>query len=422
MSRANPRNGQEGAAEAALFAALETAFGPDRTQPIGVAVSGGGDSLALMVLAVEGGWPVRAVTVNHGLRAEAAEEAALVAWLAASLGVPHQVLHWQHGGAIAGNLMEAAREARLALLAGWATGAGLSRVALAHTADDQAETLLMGLSRAAGLDGLSGLRPAFAVAGVTFLRPLLSAARADLRAILTRRGLVWAEDPTNADDRFTRARIRKALAGLAPLGLSSGALARSARNLAAARAALDRLATAAAPGVMTEAAGALRIDPAGWAALDPELARRLLAMAVGWLNGAPAHGPRAEVLEGLAEALAAGRPATGAGVRIICRASGLWLLREGRAMAAPVPAGQGAWDGRWSLEGPTAPGDRIGALGTAALAGLPDWRALALPREVLAATPALWRGETLQAAPLAGLSAGFSARCRPFEPLSKTTH
>jgi tRNA(Ile)-lysidine synthase len=400
----------EGAAEAALFAAVRAAFGPQRPDRVAVAVSGGGDSMALLALMRDaGGWQVQAVTVDHGLRPEAAEEAAMVARVCAGLGVAHQILRWDHGGAVAGNVMAAARAARLRLIGDWARGQGLGHVALAHTAQDQAETLLMGLGRAAGLDGLAGMRPLWRQDGLLWSRPLLAFGREALRDVLRARGLPWAEDPTNSDDRYLRARLRRALQHLAPLGLTVPALAASAAHLASARGALDRLAQAAGPQVAVARAGALRLDAAAFAALEPELARRVLIMALHWLAPAP-HGPRAAALARLQAAVAEGRAATLAGCRLIARREGLWLLREPRSLGAPVAAGQ-VWDGRWRLSGPAEAGDRIGPLGAEGLALAGGGQATGLPRAVLLVSPAVWRGGRLIAAPAAGFAQGWHADC-----------
>lgn len=428
MSRpGDPVTLTEGAAEAALFAALATAFPtPPTGGRRGVAVSGGGDSLALMHLmaraAAREGWALHAVTVDHRLRPEAAEEAALVARHCAALGVPHQVVAWQHGGTIAGNLMAAARQARYGLLAAWARDSGIAEVALAHTADDQAETLLMGLSRAAGLAGLSGMRPVWTEGGIRFHRPLLDISRASLRVWLVRQGLSWADDPSNSNPRYTRVKARQVLQALAPLGISAGGLAETARHLARAQAVLRRTTAGAAEALTRAEAGALRIDRAGFAALEPELGRLLLDAALRWLTG-EAHAPRAAALARLQAALAAGRAATLAGGRLVPRGAAVWLVREAKALG-PAVAPDALWDGRWRLTGgaESAPGLALAALGAEGLWACPDWREAGLPREVLQATPALWQGETLITAPLAGFGAGWQANLADAWPASILSH
>ena len=300
--------------------------------------------------------------------------------------------------------MDQARRARMALIAGWAEARGIGVVALGHTRDDVAETVLMGLSRAAGIAGLSGMRREFDAGRVRVHRPLLDAGREELRAWLRGQGIRWVDDPTNENDRFTRVKARKALAALAPLGITAERLAEVAGHLAQAQAALE-VQMAAAGRWIEERAGALRIGPGLWA--EPaEVQRQLVGQALLWLTG-NAYAPRALAVERLIAAMAAGRDATLAG----CRARKGWLMREPRALGGPGTVGQ-LWDGRWLVEGPTA---QVQALGAEGLRQVRDWRKLGLPREVLIVTPGVWDGERLLAAPSAGLSAGWQARLQhPF--------
>ena len=204
---------------------------------IGIAVSGGGDSLALLLLAHQA-FPaaIAAATVDHGLRADSAGEAALVAQVCADLGVPHEVLSVT---VPAGNLQAQARVARYAALAAWAERLGLAALLTAHHADDQAETLVLRLQRGSGVAGLAGVRGRGLVQGtrLPLLRPLLGFRRAELAELVAAAGLEAAADPSNEDDRFDRARLRKVLAGADWLDVP--ALAASAAHLADADAALD---------------------------------------------------------------------------------------------------------------------------------------------------------------------------------------
>lgn len=368
-------------------------------ETIGIALSGGGDSTALLHLCLAAGLRVEAVTVDHRLRPESAAEAAAVAAACAGLAVPHSVRVWDHAE-IAGNLMDAARRARMGLILDWARGRGVRHVALGHTRDDQAETLLMGLARQAGIAGLSGMRRSWVEGGVTVHRPLLEAGREELRAWLRARGIGWADDPTNEDARFTRTRARQALAALAPLGVTAEGLAGVVGHLAEAQAALVVQVQQAARRHVTPAAGALRFG-AGLAAEPSEVRRQLVARAIGWLSQEP-YLPRADDLARFTEALSAGRDATLAG----CRTRQGWLLREARAMGRDAQVGE-RWDRRWRVEGP--PGT-VRALGAGGLRQCPDWRATGLPRAVLEVTPGVWQGEALVSAPLAGWENGWSAR------------
>ena len=177
-------------------------------------------------------------TVDHGLRPEGAAEAESVAALCDRLGIPHATLRPRV--APTGNLQAAARTARYAALGEWADARGLTAIVTAHHADDQAETLLMRLSRGSGVRGLAGMRGAATVPGhpaLPLLRPLLGWRKAELEAVVAQAGIEPARDPSNLDPRFVRARVRAELA-TAPW-LDPAALAASAAHLAEADAALD---------------------------------------------------------------------------------------------------------------------------------------------------------------------------------------
>ncbi len=204
---------------------------------LGLAVSGGPDSLAMLLLAHRA-LPGRlaAATVDHGLRAANADEAAMVGAICASMGVSHTVLPVTLAE---GNVQAEARAARYAALAGWVSDAGLAALATAHHADDQAETLLLRLNRGSGVAGLAGVRARGLVPGtqLPLLRPLLGFRRAELAEVIAAAGIEAAQDPSNEDDRFDRARLRKALSGADWLDVP--ALAASAAHLADADVALD---------------------------------------------------------------------------------------------------------------------------------------------------------------------------------------
>ncbi len=217
-----------------LKALINAHFLGNLPERLGVAVSGGSDSLALLVLLHEmrgaGGPELFAVTVDHGLRAESAAEAAEVARICAELGVVHDTLNWA-GWDGQGNLPDQARRARYGLMDKWAQGRDICDIALGHTANDQAETFLMRLSREAGVDGLSAMAGTWLAGGTTFHRPLLQAGREALKDVLREKGLGWAEDPSNEDVAYARARARQALAELEPLGITIAGLSSVARHM-----------------------------------------------------------------------------------------------------------------------------------------------------------------------------------------------
>ncbi len=213
----------------------------DRLNPdgerIGLAVSGGPDSMAMLLLAhaaIPGGFEV--ATVNHGLRPEAADECALVAAACAERGVECAVLHVTVG---AGNVQAMAREARYFAIGRWVRERGLPAVATAHHADDQAETMLMRLNRGSGVAGLAAVRErqSWPMPEYQLWRPLLAFRRAELAGLVARARIKTVADPSNADPRFDRVRIRQAIASAD--WLNPAGLVQSAWNLAGASEALD---------------------------------------------------------------------------------------------------------------------------------------------------------------------------------------
>ncbi len=378
-------------------------------------MSGGGDSLALLYLAVEAGCNVTVATVDHGLRAESGAEALAVAQVCAALGVTHEILPWQWDGQ--GNLQDAARRGRYRLLADWARRHGLRTVALGHTEDDIAETFLMRLARDAGVDGLAAMAARREVEGVVFLRPLLAAGRADLRGWLLGRGLPWADDPSNENDRFDRVRARRALAAMAEVGAGGAEIAALAAKMADVRVALEAATADAAARILRIDRGDVIIDMAGLAALTAEIRRRLMLASVMWIGSAD-YGPRGAEMERFIAAALAGRVATLAGCKTSHARGRMRLTREFRAVAGLESPMDEIWDGRWRISGPETDDCTVGALGEAGLALCGDWRLSAMPRASLLASPAVWRGDVLIAAPLAGFGRGWAATCHaPKGPL-----
>lgn len=335
----------------------------DRLAPglpaLGIALSGGGDSMALLHLAADWAGPrgvrLAAAIVDHGLRHGSAAEARFAAQAAESLGIPAQVLAWRDHPRT-GNLMQSARRARALLIADWARGQGIAAVALGHTRDDVAETLLMRLSRGAGLDGLAAMAEAWDEHDIRWLRPLLDCGRAELRGWLAARAIAWADDPGNDDPHYDRARIRAAMAAL---GLEPAQLARSARNLAQARDALAPAALALVEGARAEGdALSLPLPPLRTA--PAELRRRVLVAALAWITGAP-HPPRQSGLDAAWHAVAGEKRSTLAGVILTPSRDRLHLTREPAAAARAAPLTRaGIWDARFRLPAPP-PGQHIAA-------------------------------------------------------------
>lgn len=395
---------------------------------IGVAVSGGGDSIALLHLvcdwARENGATVLAATIDHHLRAASGAEARGVAQACAALGVSHVTLDWQDWNG-QGNVQAEARAARRQLLAAWADEAGLSAVLLGHTADDQAETFLMRLARGSGVDGLSCMTAWDK--DWLFLRPLLAISRATLRDWLTARSISWVDDPSNDDVRFDRVKARQMLATLAPLGLTVERLNDTAAHMLRARGTLRRAAADWAARFVQAEGGDLIFAPEALWLGNSDVEARVFAAAVQWIGGA-AYRPRYEALTDAACALRRGETRTLGGVLMTPHGhKGARLAREVSAAQGLVAAHEGKatlWDGRWRVaQTPPEPGWfapkpglgpwQIAALGEAGLAACKGWRNSGLPRTSLLSSPAVWAQDALVAAPLAGLSAGWQANLGP---------
>lgn len=299
------------------FAAHLAALADQRGRLL-IAVSGGTDSLALLLMA-HAAHPARIVcaTVDHGLRAGAADEAAMVGDMCRIIGVPHATLVPESPIAPGGNMQARARVARYDALVAYARSQGCVAVLTAHHADDQAETLLMRASRGSGVDGLAGVRAAGRWGDMPVLRPLLGWRRAELVALVAAAGLEAVHDPTNRDPAHDRSRFRALIAGAADLDPTG--LARSAGALADASDALRWSVDLLAAERIVLMGAERRIDPAG---LPREYRRRLLARALEDIGEPTARGPE---LGRLLDTLEAGRAAT-LGSVMARRDGALWLL------------------------------------------------------------------------------------------------
>lgn len=398
--------------DAALLYWASVAFPLENPRRVGVAVSGGSDSMAMLHLmarvAPQMGWVVHAVTVDHGLRPEAAAEAQFVADACAGLGVSHETLSW-HRTASSGNLQDQAARARYGLIAGWARERGLTHIVVGHTANDQAETFVMGLTRRSGIDGLAGMRREWVEGDITFVRPFLLQERAYLRAYLERAGLAWIDDPSNDNDRFARVKIRKSLVHLARLGITTDVLADITLHLSQVQQALDGYCAGVARRILTCADGDISLDWKGFRTAEPEVRRRLLIAALRWVSSAT-YPPRSSAIAALEMAIWDRKDKTLSGCRIICSDAAIRIIREYKAVRDLAGAAEKPWDIRWQLHGPYVPGQEVRALGAEGLKLCPDWRATGIPRTSLLSSPAVWQGDTLIAAPLAGFNDAWQAR------------
>ena len=261
----------------------------EQNDRLGVGVSGGPDSLALLLLA-HAAFPgrIEAATVDHGLRPASADEARMVADLCCRLGVPHTTLRGEWDSHSGNGLHAAARDYRYGLLERWCGNRQIGLLATAHHLDDQAETLLMRLARGSGVGGLGAIRPVrpLGASTVQLVRPLLGFTKDMLRAIIAAAGLTAVEDPSNDNDRFDRTYARRLLA--ATEWLDPIRLAASADHLREADDALRWAADREYARRMDSVGGEWRLDPTG---LPSEILRRITARLLGEIGVRSPSGP-----------------------------------------------------------------------------------------------------------------------------------
>lgn len=409
------------------LATLFSTIGYFESSPrLAVAVSGGADSMALLLLA--DGWAksrggrVVALTVDHGLRAGSAAEARRVAAWCATRGIEHHILSCLP---LDNSTQDAARRARYDQLFRWCETHGALHLLTGHHRGDQAETLLLRLSRGSNIDGLAAMPFASEHGSVRLLRPLLDVTKSQLENFLRGERQEWIEDPSNQSPRYTRNRLRLLLppdqeAQAADLANRCG----DARNHLE-----NKLASCLTDAVFMYPSGHAHLDEIAFRRLPPVMATRALSSLVQTLSG-DAYPPRTEKLERLyGEIMDGGITRRSFGGLIFHRRPkhGRFLVtRETNALAAPLSLSPGApalWDGRFLVS--TQEADvHVRALGSDGLKMLRD----ALPRppekSVLAALPAFWRLEELLAVPHIGYMretcrrTAFTAVFRPAKALA----
>ena len=362
----------------------------------------------------ENGVEISAVTVDHGLRQEAKEEIDLVAGFCESRGIRHDVLNWHWDGK--GNLQAAARDARYELIADWSFRQNLDLVALGHTKDDVAETFLMRLARSSGVDGLAKMEQLFERNGASWVRPLLDTGRAELRSYLKRQGIKWADDPSNEDEGFERVRARRVLTTLEPLDIDAETILAVAQNMFSAKSALKMYTFCEATKHAETLSGDVILPAAmgsNQSSIPPEILMRLRRTALQFVSGSK-FPPRGEALTDMRTAMTEGGTYTLHGC-VITEIKGenqhqdRWRIsREYNAVKDLSCASDQLWDGRWQLDGRHAPDLEIRALGDAVKDT--EWRESGLPRETLRSSPAIWRGNDLVAAPIAGYGDEWQAK------------
>ena len=349
---------------------LAALFDPLRAEPaIGLAVSGGADSLALLLLAHR--WAAKCTpqprlqvySVDHGLRAEAPDEVAMVLDVAKQLGIAARGLAWT-GIKPRSGLQEAARRARYGLMGAAMAEDGVGVLLTAHHREDQAETVLMRMAHGSGIEGLKGMARSADVEGVRVVRPLLDVDPKALQEIVSAAGLTPAFDPSNDDEHYERVRWRKALPKLASLGLDAAAIGVFAERMAEADAAIVQVANEYFTEIVVlDGFGAARIDIVPFVSLSPAIAVRVLGRVLNIVGGR--QKPRAlGQVERLAAMIADGalpKSATLMGCIVRFKDDAIAVAREpGRSVPADailLPNAQLVWDERFLITNASAQSD-----------------------------------------------------------------
>jgi tRNA(Ile)-lysidine synthase len=376
----------------AAFAGVMNGFGMPPDARLAVAVSGGCDSMALLLLlrtwAAVRDVSLTVLTVDHGLRDASAAEAKQVASWCAELGVAHVVLSWTEGyarRALSRSPQADARDARYALLLAWCRDHGHGFLCTAHHADDQIETFFLRLTRGSGVDGLAAMAAKSRRQDIFLLRPLLDFSKDQLRATCSAAGQMWVEDPSNQNRASTRVRFRQARALLADEGFDDDRLRATIAHMQRARSALETVVeTHLGEMCRWDAWGAAQVDRRLFSDAPMEIGLRALARILIAAAGA-AYGPRFERLERLYTAMARGpgdetwRDATLHGCHIIAAGNDFLICREAVAITDSVTLAGGErtlWDGRFHIAlPPDIPGHlQVGRLTAAAWKTVRDAR------------------------------------------------
>lgn len=399
------------------------ALGVDLSAPFAVAVSGGADSLALALLMSQI-CKIETVTVDHGLRAEAADEARFVGEVMARHSIAHTILQWK-GDKPTANVQAAARTARYELIQKWCVEKKITNLVLAHHMDDQAETFLMRLSRGSGVYGLASMAEQSPLMGslgsIMLLRPLLHINKERLKATLVSMKQDWVEDPSNEDLQYDRIKAREYLSNPPLLNLDSLKLAQTAERMQRAKEALDHYASELL-------AAAVVVYPAGYAGLDVNILRsapeetglRAFARLVRHISGG-AYSPRLNKLERAYKALSQSdfSGQTLLGCQLSVSDTTVLVAREFDAVD-PLPwSEQGLWDGRFIIsQSGQGQVKKLGEDGWMQIKAMDsNLKNTAIAYNTRLSLPTLWHEGKVIAQPHLGFGEGLKAQFSPIYAL-----
>ena len=388
---------------------------------IGVAVSGGGDSLALLCLSVD--WALRnnrtlkAATIDHNLRSESTSECEYVKKISTRLSIEHTTLTWL--GRPSGNIQNLARDARHKLLTNWATDKNLSVVLLGHTLEDNAETIIIRLIRGSGVDGLAGMSQYININNLGIFRPLLQVKRDELRHYLTEKNITWIDDPSNFDERFQRVKVRKIMPQLAHLGLTPNKLNDFAEHMARAKAALNsEVMIFASSNVQQKFWGDLEIEQDAFINLADEYQVRLLSAALRWISGS-FYRPRFKSLKRLLNLLINHKSVPGIslmGCIVKCRRKKIVFTREFAAIPKKQKIRQTTfvWDKKWTIKVEPSKLNHfmVGPLGKDGVAQIKGGHTVCIPFDALNCSVALFENSRVKCVPLLSYGSGLTVELR----------
>ncbi|WFE90759.1 tRNA lysidine(34) synthetase TilS [Roseibium porphyridii] len=403
---------------------------------LALAVSGGADSLCLMVLFDEWrqrtGWrgSTEVLIVDHRLRAESAEEASFVVREASKRGLPVTVLHWVGPKPLA-NIQEEARVARYRLFAKRLSETGGQGLLLGHHLDDQAETFLDRLTRGSGVSGLSAMAAdePDGPEGLRLLRPFLGVRKLQLEASLMERGLSWCSDPSNKDEKYKRSRLRRILGLLEAEGLTPERIFQTSAHVRRARHALEVSVKEIAKRLLVEhPAGPVKLSLPAYRDLAEEFRLRLLGVVLDRVRGQRTK-RRFSSVEALDNGLMSkdGFQQTLSGCQVRASEQTIWCWREPGRKAPPTLApftGGGIWDNRFRYKVPDAceHSDVQNRLFLGPLCDAPISRSAIIwpegwPREVFDCSPVIWTDAGIALNHVASVSFehDISDRCEDLE-------
>jgi len=363
---------------------------------VGVAVSGGSDSVALLLALCKiiPAKNLKAVTVDHGLRSEAASEAEWVSQLCLTMGVDHNTLK-VNNLALGPNLQARARNVRYSLLAKW--GQNCDVICLGHSQTDVAETFLMRLSRGSGVDGLASMASDWDYQGLSWARPFLGLSREELRHYLKANNQGWCDDPSNDDLKYKRVQIRQSQNQLDQLGLSTSRLAKTANRMSDVREALAFALKNIRPQLLQNDFGDVLLDRIKLAEIPTEFSERILAEALCWV-GQQSYRPRNLSLR---RAIVTKITRSLHGCVVIPQPDNfLRITREYKFVESEEVSCPAVWDGRYYAPN-YGKGYKIKSLGRVGLSACSDWRSVNRPQNALIVSPSIWKGDQLISAPSA---------------------